>query len=263
MRDPLSILITGASGGIGAALALDYAAPGKVLFLQGRDAARLEALAGACRQKGAAVETALLDVRDRDGMAGWIAACDADAPLDLVVANAGISGGTGGGGEADDQARRIFDVNVTGVMNTVQPALAAMAPRGRGQVALMASMAAFRGFPGAPAYCATKACVRIWGEALRAQWRGRGIAVNVICPGFVRSGITDANRFRMPFFMEADRAARIIRRGLAANRGRIAFPWQTYLVARLVAALPGWLMDPLLARLPAKGQAPGADGKDA
>ncbi len=257
MKDPRTVLITGASSGIGGALARAYAATGRRLALTGRDAGRLEAMAGRCREAGAAVETTLLDVRDADGLAGWIGAVFADATLDLVIANAGISGGTGDGGEDAEQSRRIFEINVQGVANTVHPAAARMAGQParngqRGQIALMSSLAAFRGFPSAPAYCASKAAVRVLGEALRGDLGERGIAVNVICPGYVKSAMTDVNDFHMPMLMETADAARLILRGLARNRARIAFPRSIYFAVRLIAALPPALTDSLLARLPKK-----------
>src|SRR5262249_5029870 len=156
-------------------------------------------------------------VVDAAAVAAWIEACDAQAPLDLVIANAGISAGTGRGGESDQQARDIFAINVDGGLNTVLPALARMQARGRGQVAIMSSLAAFRGFPGAPAYCASKAAVRVWGEALRGEVQRQGVEVSVICPGFVKSRMTASNPFPMPLIMSAERAASIICRGLARN----------------------------------------------
>jgi len=251
-EDPARILVTGASSGIGAALAELYAAPGCALLLGGRNGARLEAVAANCRARGAAVETALIDVTDRAATEAWIETADRAAPLDLVIANAGISAGTGGGGEAAAQARAIFATNLDGLLNTVLPALAVMLRRGHGQIALMSSLAAFRGFPGAPAYCASKAAARIWGEALRGEVATAGVRVSVICPGFVESPMTAVNDFPMPFLMSAERAARIIRRGLRRNRARIAFPWPTYAAAWLVGLLPPVLTDPILARLPKK-----------
>jgi short-subunit dehydrogenase len=252
MRNPKSILITGGSSGIGAALALAYAGPGVFLALTGRDAARLEAVAEACRAKGAEVLAGRIDVRDGSALADWIAAIDRDHPLDLVVANAGISAGTGRFGETARQARDIMAVNVDGVVNTVLAASALMRPRRRGQIAIMSSLASYRGFPGAPAYCASKAAVRVWGEALRGSLAPEGIAVSVVCPGFVKSRMTDANDFPMPFLMEADKAAGIIRRGLAANRARIAFPRRLFAATWLLALLPPAWTDPLLQRLPEK-----------
>jgi short-subunit dehydrogenase len=247
-----SILVTGGSSGLGEALALELAAPGVALAITGQDGARLADVAARCEAKGAKVRAATVDVRDGAAMAALVAEIEREAPLDLAIANAGISGGTGGGSETPTQTRRIFDVNVAGVFNTVEPVLAAMAARKRGQIAIVSSLAAFRGMPGAPAYCASKAAVRVWGEALRADWAAHGIRVNVVCPGFVVTRMTARNPFRMPLLMPADQAARIVLTGLARNRGRIAFPLRMYAAAWLLAALPGFVLEPILRRLPRK-----------
>jgi short-subunit dehydrogenase len=252
MRDPRSIVITGASSGIGTALAEAYAGPGVHLALTGRNAERLALVAGTCRKAGAAVSATPLEVTDAAAMAAWLGEIDRSRPVDLVLANAGISAGTGQGREPAAQVRAIFAVNLDGVLNTVLPLLPAFQARRRGQVALMSSLAGFRGFPGAPAYCASKAAVRVWGEALRGDLRDHGIEVSVVCPGYVVSPMSAVNKFRMPLLMPADRAARIIRQGLERGRARIAFPWPIYAGARLLACLPPALIDPLLSRLPRK-----------
>ncbi len=252
MRDPRSIVITGASSGIGRALAEIYAGPGIALALAGRDEERLTAVADACRRTGATAATAVLDVTDPSAMESWLAGFDRTNPVDLVIANAGISAGTAKGWERADQTRAIFAVNLTGVLNTVLPLLPAMLARRRGQIALMSSLASFRGFPGAPAYCASKAAVRVWGEALRCELKGRGVEVSVICPGYVATPMTARNDFPMPLLMQPEPAARIIRRGLQRGRPRIAFPWAVHAAAWLIGALPPALTDPLLERLPRK-----------
>ena len=256
MQDPKSILITGGSSGIGAALALAYAAPGVRLALTGRHRERLDQVAAQCRAAGAEVVTGIVDVCARAELAAWMAGQDDARPLDLVIANAGISAGTGAYGETDRQARQIFEVNFDGVVNTALPAAALMRPRRRGQIAIMSSLAGFRGFPGAPAYCASKAGVRVWGEALRGMLSRDGIEVSVICPGYVKSPMTDRNDFPMPFLMEAGRAAQVIRRGLAANRSRIVFPRRLAAAVWLLALLPPGWTDGLLARLPEKSADP-------
>ncbi len=252
-KPPTSVLITGASSGIGAALARAYAGPGVHLALTGRNWDRLGEVAQACEAAGASVRTRHLDVLHRTAMADWIADVDTHAPLDLAIANAGVSAGTGRGAESDAQTRRILSINVDGVVNTVLPAVAAMTPRRRGQVAIVSSLAAFRGFPGAPAYCASKAAVRVWGESLRGHLRAQGIGVSVICPGFVRSRMTAVNDFPMPMLMDADKAAQRIVRGLARDKARIAFPRPLWAAIWLLNALPQGLTDPLLTRLPEKG----------
>ena len=261
MAEPRSVLITGASSGIGAALARAYAAPGRRLALGGRDRARLDATAALCHAAGAHVAAAVLDVTDRAAMAAWIAGEDDRRSLDLVIANAGISAGTGGGGESEAQVRRIFAANVDGVLNTIHPAIARMAARAprpghaRGQIAIVSSLAGYRGFPGAPAYSASKAAVKVYGEALRGELKALDIDVSVVCPGYVATPMTEANDFPMPGLMSAERAAQIIVRGLARNRPRIAFPWTTAAGAWLAAALPPGWVDAILVRLPKKAAA--------
>jgi NADP-dependent 3-hydroxy acid dehydrogenase YdfG len=252
MRDPRSILITGASSGIGAALAKAYAGPGVYLALNGRDPARLGAIGAICRDAGAEVEEGIVDVTDRAAMEAWSTAVDKGHPLDLVIANAGISAGTAAGWEQPEQARAIFAVNLEGAFNTVLPLLPAMGRRGCGQIAVMSSLASFRGFPGAPAYCASKAAVRLWGEALRGDLWDAGIRVTVICPGYVVSPMTARNQFYMPLLVPVDRAAGIIKRGLAREQARIAFPWPVYFGAWLLGLLTPALTDPILRHLPKK-----------
>jgi NAD(P)-dependent dehydrogenase (short-subunit alcohol dehydrogenase family) len=247
-----SILITGASSGLGAGLALAFAAPGVTLHLSGRDGSRLEEVARLCRNKGAQAYASLVDVTDATATARWVEASENLRPLDLVIANAGISAGTGGGGETAEQMQRIFATNVDGVFNTVMPALPFLQARGRGQIGIMSSLAGFRGMPGAPAYCASKAALRVWGESLRGELAPLGIGVSVICPGFVETPMTAVNRFSMPFLMKPQQASAIMARGLRANRGRIAFPWPMHLMARIAFCLPSAWMDRIAARLPRK-----------
>jgi short-subunit dehydrogenase len=191
-------------------------------------------------------------VRDRDAAADWVAAADARMPLDLVIANAGISGGTYGGPESAERTRAIFAVNLDGVLNVALPIIPRMIGRGRGQIAIISSLAGYRGFPGAPAYSGSKAAVKAWGEALRADLAPRGVKVNVVMPGFIKTPMTDANGFAMPFLMSAEKAAGIIQSGLAADRARIAFPFPTAFLAWAMSALSPLVADPILRRLPKK-----------
>ena len=188
-------------------------------------------------------------------VAAWLTEADGARGLDLLIANAGVSGGSGGTihGEESRQVRHIMAVNVDGMLNTVLPVIPRMAARHRGQIAIMSSLAGFRGLPSAPAYSASKAAMRFYGEGLRG-WLGRqGVEVSVICPGYIATRMTRGNPFPMPFLMSAEKAACIIARGLRRNRGRIAFPWQLYLPMWVVSnLLPMALTDHLFARLPAK-----------
>lgn len=253
MQGITASLVTGASSGIGQALALQLAGAGKVLHLSGRDAARLEAVAAACRQRGAQVAARRLDVRDATAMADWIGAA---GELDLVVANAGIATGSGDRRpETPAQARAIFATNVDGVQNTVLPAMRVMQAQTpgqdgvRGRIAVVASIAAFVAIPSAPAYCAAKAAVDRWTVALAPSARQSGIALTSVCPGYVRTAMTAGNAFPMPGLMDADRAARIMLRGIAAGRQRVTFPWWMGLAARAAGAVPPrWLAALLLAK---------------
>ncbi|HVJ55762.1 MAG TPA: SDR family NAD(P)-dependent oxidoreductase [Aliidongia sp.] len=235
-----SILITGASSGIGAALAGHYAGPSIRLVLHGRDSDRLDAVALACRTKGAEVETARFDVIDREACADAVRNADAIRPLDLVIANAGIGGGNA---ETSDAVLKVMEVNFGGVLNTLLPALDAMAPRRRGTVALVSSLASFRGLPGGAAYGASKAAVRLLGEGLRAPYLQRGLKISVVLPGFVISPMTARNTNAMPLLMPAERAAAIIASGLAQGKARIAFPRRMLALTYLLMMLPPDFVD--------------------
>ena len=257
MKEPNNILITGATSGIGRALALEYAATGKKLFLIGRNQQRLEQIKEECEKKDADVFVFSIDIRDAEKLADWIIKRDEENNIDLVIANAGISGGTGkfqdsGGGESEQQVREIFAINVTGVLNTILPIIPKMKSRKKGQIAIMSSLASFRALPGAPSYSASKAAVRCFGEALRGDLQQYGVEVSVICPGYVRTPMTDVNNFPMPFVVEPEKAAIIIKSGLSRNAARIAFPFLIYIFIWFVGCLPTWLTDPIFSRLPKK-----------
>ena len=254
MRDPKSIVITGATSGIGRALAEEYAAPGIRLCLTGRNQDRLAEVKASCEAKGAYVLADVLDVTDEEAVKDWLFARDDEAPIDLIVANAGISAGASGisGAEPAEQVKAVFRTNVDGVFNTILPLVQRMMERKRGHLSIMASVAGFRGFPGAPSYCGSKAAVKVFGEGLRGSLLNEGVEVSVICPGYVRSAMTDVNDFPMPFLMEADKAARIIRKGIEKKKARIVFPWQTGWIAWFLHILSPGLIDPILAKLPKK-----------
>lgn len=239
MRTFRSVLISGASGGLGSALALHYAAPGVRLALGGRTAERLEATADACRAAGAEVSSRIVDVTESGATRSWTLSEDARRPIDLVIATAGISGETGAVGSEAELATRIYAVNVIGVLNTVEPLLPRMCARKSGQVGIVASLAGFRGFPRAPAYSGSKAALIIHGEAWRAGLAATGVGVSVICPGYIRTPMVARHRFSMPFLIEPEVAAREIAAGLAQNRARIIFPWQLSVAAWIFRALPG------------------------
>jgi len=232
-----SCLITGASSGLGRALALALAAPGRHLHLGGRNQSRLAETAALCQARGATTASAAIDVTDEAAMHAWITAA---GRLDLVIANAGISAHTAG----PDPTRAIFATNLAGMLNTVLPALDVIAqqPSGpdgkRGHIAAINSLAAFVASPGAPAYCAAKAAADCWILATAPIAERNGIQLTSVCPGFIRTPMTDAHTLPKPGMMSAERAARLILAGITRNRRRIAFPRTLYLASRLVNLLP-------------------------
>ncbi len=231
----MNTLITGASSGIGEALALECARRRDRLFLCGRDAARLDDVARRCRAFDAPTYASVVDVTDREATRAWMHSCEAIAPLERVFANAGV----GTGVEDEENVRRTFAINVGGTLNTVLPALDLFRARGAGgQVVITASIAGYGPLKSCPAYSATKSCLKTWGLALRGMLAPEGIRVSVVCPGFVRSRITDRNTCPMPFFMEADKAALVILRRAERNVGLIAFPWPMRFASWALSALP-------------------------
>ena len=198
------------------------------------------------------MDASAVDAADAAAMETWIAAADARAPLDLVIANAGVGAGTDSGDEPAAQVRKVFSVNIDGVANTVLPIIPAMRTRRKGHIVLMSSLASFMGLAGAPAYSASKAAVRTWGEGLRGWLAPDHVTVSVICPGFVTTRMTAKNAYPMPFLMDCDRATRIMRKGLDRGKGRIAYPTLFYLSILLAASLPLALRDFWINRLPKK-----------
>lgn len=245
-----TILITGATSGIGRALALDYAASGTRLLLIGRDEARLGEVAGLCRARGAEVIAGRLDLRDRQATAAWIMAQDAQAPIDLAIACAGIVSGTSATRplESEEAIRAVLAVDLMGVLNTIEPALAAMRLRRRGHVAMVGSLAGLRGLPSSPAYSMAKAAVHAYAEGIRPALRREGIAVSLIAPGFVRTPLNEAVVAPRPLELDVARAARTIHRGLDRCKPMIAFPFILYLGLRLLTLMPARLGDMLLDR---------------
>jgi short-subunit dehydrogenase len=244
----MNIVITGASNGLGAALAQLYARPGVMLALIGRDQARLEHVATACRTGGAAVTIGRLDVADATAMGSWLQAFDRSHPVDLVIANAGISLGEAADGtpEGLDAFTQLITINLLGAANTIEPLMPAMVSRGSGQIALVSSVAGFRGLPYSPGYSASKAGLRAYGEALRAALRPRGIAVSVVSPGFFDTDMTKQFRGSKPFMISVARAAELTKNGLDKRRSRIVFPEILGLGLRLADLLPAWLGDVIL-----------------
>ena len=163
-------------------------------------------------------------------------------PVDLLVANAGVGAPTLLDPINVHDVEKMFRVNVLGVVYAIEAVLPAMLQRGRGHLAAVSSMAAYKGLPGESGYTASKAAVNTYMEGLRIQLRDRGIAVTTICPGFVKTPMTAVNNFKMPFLLEADDAARRIVRRLKRRKKVFNFPWQMSLLMKLTAWAPDWMM---------------------
>jgi short-subunit dehydrogenase len=244
------VIITGASSGLGAALAEAYAGPQTMLGLLGRDRHRLGATADICEARGARVKLATIDVSDAPAMGSWLTQFDRDHPVDLLIANAGTSAGPDpdSPSEGVETAARQVRVNLLGAINTVEPLLPAMCGRARGRVALVASIAAYRGLPYSPGYCASKAGLRAYAEALRPRLAPRGVGVTIVCPGFFDSPMTDRFDGPTPFLREGNDAARIVKRGIDRGRRRVAFPWPLVLGLQFCDVAPAFIGDAILRR---------------
>lgn len=247
-----NILITGAGSGIGKALAIEYSTQNTNLFICGRNLEKLIETKKICESHGAKVYEKVIDVADKNIVDQWIAEIEKNFEIDLIIANAGISAGTAGGPESFDQVKKIFDTNLFGVLNLIDAAVEKMKFRKRGQIAIISSLAGMRGLPSSPAYSGSKAAVRVYGEGLRGNLAQFGIKVNVVCPGYIKTPMTAVNKFPMPFLMEVDKCAKIIRRGLELNKSRIAFPFPLYFVVWLASLLSSKITDPIFAKLPGK-----------
>lgn len=268
-----SVLITGASSGIGEALAVECARRGaRSIFFCGRDPERVASVERKCAEAATLasrppprVKGAVLDVADEAAMRAWIEESNAADPLEVVFSNAGI----GTGIESAENVRRTFEVNVWGGLNTVLPAIdvfrrnaAGGAGTSRRQIVITASIAGYAPLSTCPSYAATKAAMKSWGLSLRGMLRREGIRVSVMCPGFVRSRITDLNTCPMPFFMEADRAAKVMLDRVDADVGLIAFPWPMRFGVWLLSVLPWRLSEFVSGILPEKSSNGRCKGRD-
>jgi short-subunit dehydrogenase len=245
------VFITGASAGIGAALARHYAGADTSIGLFARRRDQLETLASSLPGRTAIYPS---DISDTAAVAA--AAQDFIARFgapDLVIANAGISVGTRGDELQDiDKLHRVLTVNVIGLAATLAAFAPAMRAAGKGTLCGIASVAGFRGIPGAGAYSSSKAAAIAWLEALRNELAGSGVAVVTICPGYIDTPMTRVNKYPMPFLISAEDAAARFARAIAAKRRLAVIPWQMALASILLRALPGMLYDRLASRAPRK-----------
>ncbi|MDN3553985.1 SDR family NAD(P)-dependent oxidoreductase [Halomonas almeriensis] len=242
---PRSLLITGATGAIGGALARHYAAPGIRLVLHGRRAEPLEAVARTCRDAGAEVELSRVDLTDDTALGEWL---EQLALPDVVIANAGQNLHAEPGEEMEDwqATSRLLDINLRTPMAMAHHLAPRMAERGHGQLVFLSSLAAWHGLPLTPSYSASKAGIKAYGEALRGWLTPRGVGVSVVMPGYVSSPMCHDMPGPKPWQIDADAAARRMARGIARNKARISFPFPLNLGCWCLAVLPAGLAQPIL-----------------
>lgn len=253
MNEPkrLRVVISGASGGLGLALARHYLEQGAAVGAMARRADLLQTLVEQFPQQ---VYPYALDVRDapaiRAAAQDFMTRCGVP---DIVIANAGVSVGTLTENAEDTEAfQQVMDINVLGAVKTFQPFLRAMRDAQRGSLVGIASVAGFRGLPGASAYSASKAALISYLESLRVELRGSGVKVVAVCPGYIKTPMTDINPYPMPFILEADVAARRIARMIGKGKSLAVMPWQMALVGKALKLMPNWLYDVLFHKAPHK-----------
>ncbi|MFZ1079307.1 MAG: SDR family NAD(P)-dependent oxidoreductase [Methylovirgula sp.] len=236
--------VTGASSGIGRATALELAQRGYRVAVTARRVEALKELAGSGQ-----IFPFPGDVTQRGEMQALVAAVEADlGPIALAFLNAGVFLPTERQGFDPAVIAATHAVNVGGTVNCLEPILATMTRQGRGQIALNASLAGINGLPGSLAYGSSKAALIYMAEALKLEYEGRGITIQVVCPGFVRTQMTDQEtQFKMPFLMQPEAAARVICDAFEKGGFEISFPWQLAALTKFVGALPYPLRFRLLA----------------
>ena len=250
----LKVFITGASSGIGQALAEHYAKEGAIIGLAARRQDRLNTL-----QDSLTTETIIyaLDVRDAGALEA--AALDLIARFgtpDIVIANAGVSAGTLTENKEDiDTFKGVIDINLLGMVHTFQPFIASMKHAGKGSLVGIASVAGIRALPRAGAYSASKAAVISYLESLRIELSLDGINVTTIAPGYIKTPMTDINEYPMPFLMAPEVAAKKFASAIAKKKRFIVIPWQMGVLARFMRLLPPWLWDFMMKHAPRKAHA--------
>jgi NAD(P)-dependent dehydrogenase (short-subunit alcohol dehydrogenase family) len=251
----MKVVITGASSGIGLALARHYLEHGAIVAAFARRGDLLQALATEFPKQ---VFCYALDVRDASAIQQ--AAVDFMARTgvpDIIIANAGVSRGTLTEYVEDEEVfQNVMDINVLGMVKTFQPFLAAMREAKQGTLVGIASVAGFRGLPGSGAYSASKAAAISYLESLRVELYGSGVKVVTICPGYIKTPMTDVNTYRMPFILEANEASRRMARVIERGASFAVVPWQMGLVGWLLLRLPNWLYDWAFSKAPHKSRNP-------
>ncbi|MBN8512040.1 MAG: SDR family NAD(P)-dependent oxidoreductase [Rickettsiales bacterium] len=247
-----TIIITGASSGLGAALAEKYSLFGHKLFLIARSKERLEKVAKKCRSNGANVNIIVLDITDYHESNKALTSILKNNNIDIVIACAGVSAGTLQGPEKIDQIRKIFSTNTDGVINTITPVIPKMIKRGTGNIVIISSMAGLLGLSSAPSYSASKGAIRIFADALRGYLSKFNVHVTTVIPGYIKTPMTEVNNFPMPFMITAEKAANKIILAIEKNKSVVAFPLVMYLIMKLISIFPMWIWNFINSKLPGK-----------
>jgi len=243
IETPRVAIVTGVSSGIGAALVRRLVADGWRVGLVARRAEKLAEQVAEIRYNGGIAAAAAADVAERDDLLAAVTSLESElGPTDLLIANAGVGTPTLLDPINVGDVERMIRVNLLGVVYAIAAVLPGMLARGRGHLAAVSSLAAYKGLPGESGYSASKAAVNAYLEGLRIHLRNRGVLVTTVCPGFVKTPMTDVNPFPMPWLMGADEAARRILRAIARRRKVCNFPWQTTLLMKLTRWLPDWVL---------------------
>lgn len=243
------VLITGASSGLGAGLALAYAEPGAILGLMGRREDALQEVARSAHERGARCIVQAVDVCDTSAMKRAVDAFMTDAGgCDIAIANAGI-----GEGRTDlrfnaEHSASVFSVNVIGLTNTLLPCVEHMRAQGSGTLVGMASVAGYRAIPGSLSYSASKAAVMTFMEGLSMELDGSGIHAMTLCPGFIRTPLTDKNEFEMPFIIDCEDACARMKNAIDQKRSIYTFPFPMFLAAHFLRVAPRWVLKRLSPR---------------
>jgi len=247
-----TIIITGASSGLGAALAIKYSNAGNNLFLFARSKERLNKTADICRKNGAHVTNIIADVTNANEMQQHLDDITEQYSVDIVIACAGVSAGTLDGPETKSQVNKIFATNLNGVLNTIMPLIPHMISKRSGNIVIVSSMAGFLGLSSAPSYSASKGAVRLFSDALNGYLKTYNIHVSTVIPGYIKTPMTAVNQFPMPFQTSAEKAAHKIIHGISRNKGVIAFPIIMYFSMKIFNLLPSRLLSYINSKLPGK-----------
>lgn len=243
------VLITGASSGIGRGLGVQLARRGAMVGLLARREDALREVVDEIAAHGGKAIALPADVTDANAVRGAVEALSREfGPIDLVIANAGVGATVAARNLEPEGVAKIFNVNVIGVVNCVTAVIPRMIERGRGQLAVISSLAAYRGLPKSAAYCSSKAAVSALFESLRVDLRPQGIEVTIIHPGFIKTPLTAGRQAKLPFLLEVDDAARKIIRAIEKRKKSYAFPWQLATVVRAGMLMPNFLYDWIVRR---------------